>query len=351
MATYILEGAVQVQLTPGALTLTMSLEGPATDALLEAVVDGKRVDSILRPRPGLMIIPRIDAVLGVRVVPVGLERFQPGTTANVSVTVNDAQNGDPERAVLIPIDLSGLTSRDLFVFERTPNHIQVRAARVLPPAADLGALGNAARIAATEILGVQALDDVNAVNVVAALDGSASFAHLIKDDSADAILRVLAGICEVVATGKQVSGAILGSNRAPLAVQGGGDLANAVIAASVGHPLSVGLRTRTDALFTSAGTTTVTYVITDSVPADLDAWHRTAPTAGPPYHLVVLGTNAAWSLQSTPRTPNTLVEISPARASLSVSLLANPHKLRMLVASLLAGYFESGTSTFERVTP
>ena len=64
MATYILEGAVQVQLTPGALTLTMSLEGPATDALLEAVVDGKRVDSILRPRPGLMIIPRIDAVLG-----------------------------------------------------------------------------------------------------------------------------------------------------------------------------------------------------------------------------------------------------------------------------------------------
>lgn len=351
MPTYILEGAVHVDLTPGPLTLSMSLEGPTTEALLEAVVAGQRVDSVLRPRPGLMIVPRIDAVLTVRVVPLGIERFPPGTTANVSVTVNDAQNGDPERAVLIPIDLSGLTNRDLFVFERTANHIQVRAARVLPPSADLGALGNAARIAATEILGVQALDEVIAVNVVAALDGSASFASLIEDDSADAILRVLAGICEVVAAGKRVSGAILGSRPAPVAVRGADDLADAMVTTWVQHPLSVGLRSRGEASVVSPGTTTVTYVITDAVPADLDAWDSAAPTGGGLHHLVVLGTQAAWRLQSTSRIPSTLVEISPGETLLGVSLLAHPQILRELVTSLMAGYFEPGTSTFERVTP
>lgn len=350
MPTYMLEGAAQVSLTARPLTVSIRLEGTTIEARLDAVSAGALVETVVRPRPDMLIIPRVAATTTVRVVAAGTDRFPAGTIAHASVAVAAVLDGDPERAVLIPIDLAGLASRDLFVFDAGTGSVLVRAARVLAPPADLGQLGNAARIMATEILGVQGVDDLVAVNVVAAVDGSASFGGLIDDGSAEAVLHVIAGVAEVIAPMMALGAARVGTDVTQVSVTGSASLATAALTAVAGSRPSSALASATPTLLGFAPTSnTVTYLITDSVPADIDAFAATNDVAGEARHLVVLGTASAWQLQDRPDTPSTLVEVDARRLALAARLLAEPAALRTLVASLLIGCFTPGTDAFKRV--
>jgi hypothetical protein len=353
MPTYMLSGAAQVGLTPRPLTVSIRLEGTTVGASLHAETRGQPLSGVVRPRQGILIIPHIDEVTTVRVAPVGAERFPAGTVAFADVAVSAPTGTEPERAVVIPIDLSGLTTRDVFVFQAGDNKVLVRAARVLPPPEDLGSLGNASRIAATEILGVQVVDELVAVNVVVAIDGSASFNGLLTDGSADAVIRVLAGIIAVMAPGMELGAAVVGSVATRVVLARVGELSGVLSDALAAHPQSLGLRSGTSGLLDFASTgNTVTFLVTDAVPADVVAFDAADAVEGEARHLVVLSSQSAWALQTSPRTPTTLVDLGEAGerdTSLSDALLSDPNRLRSLVRSLLIGCFPIGTSTFEKV--
>jgi hypothetical protein len=350
MPTFMLEGAAEVDFGAGPLRISITLENTTVAGELRAVAGEGQPDVAVHPRPGLIVLPKVHSVVTVHVVPVDAPRFPPATIAHVNVVVNDGRGADPHRAVLIPIDLSGLSSRDLLVLEPSGSGVIVRSARVMPAPADLGAVGNAARIAAAEILGVQSVDAVMAVNLVVAVDSSASFRSKLEDGSLSGVLQMLAGLAGVLAPGMAVGAAAVGSAVSWITVAGAETIADATIATIRDSAVGTGFRSGAAALvgFASIGNT-VTYVLTDAVPADVADLDAANSIDGEARHLVVLGASSAWALQIPPSCPHTFIEVIEGSSDLSDRLVSDRALMAQTIKSLMAGCFAPGTSAYERV--
>lgn len=336
MPTYMLEGTVPVALSPRPLTVTLQLEGPVAGTI-QALADGRPVANAVRPRPELLILPSVEGRLLLHVEPVAAAVFAQGSRAHVSVGVNDPGAVDPERAVLPPIDLAGLSRQEVLSLERTADGLRVRSEVREAVRVDLGPLADAARVAATEIVGVQRLGSDRAVDVAIAVDASASFRRTAASGQLRRALDLLEGVASVVDPNRRASAVLLTRPAVEVVPGEGESLADAVlrglaaVTPTTGTPLAE--RLPGDRGTGTAGGRAVRYVLTDAAPADPAALGSGPERA----HLVVLGHGSAWALQSAPGVAATLVdvdELGPVGDGAD-PLAGRPERVRPLVASLL----------------
>ncbi|NQX12314.1 hypothetical protein HQQ80_11810 [Microbacteriaceae bacterium VKM Ac-2855] len=354
MPSYMLTADAVVRLSDRPLTVRLQLQGGA-HARLDAVVGSELLASAVRPRADLLIVPSVTERIVIRLTPVGTDRFPGGAVANVSVGIDDARSADPERAVVPPLDLAGLDQREILVLEPGQGGVLVHAVRRVDVGFPLDPVGEAARIAAVEILGTQSVAAMSALNVVTAVDASASFRRFLEDgkvgqpSTAETVASVLDGVSAVITAGERRGAAVVGAAARRFELPPGDAMPVALVAAMNSAPRSSGLRSGSAALTGFAPGNTMTFVVTDAVPADVAAFEAADEIEGEARHLAFVGTRAAWQLQRSPSTPHTVIEPDPAGRGLAAVLLSDPFLLRSLVRSFLVGCFAPGTDAFERV--
>ncbi|PPH97807.1 hypothetical protein C5C56_11680 [Rathayibacter sp. AY1D1] len=353
MPSYMITGGAVVTLSDRPLTVRLQMQ--AGSARLDAVVAGGPLTTAVRPRPDLLIVPRVTERTMIRLVPIGSELFPAGAVANVSVGIDDARSSDPERAVVPPLDLAGLAEREVVILEPGGDGVQVRGAGISERRYRLSGVAAEAQVATVGILGAQEVSPTSALHVVVALDGSASFRRFAEDataadpSTAEAVVAVLDGVASVLSTERRRGAAVVGASVAFRAVPPDEPAERAVISALREAPRSSGVRSGAPALSGFAEGNTVTYVVTDAVPADIGAFEAADEIDGEARHLVVIGSRSAWQLQTPPSTPHTFIETDPAGRSLAEAFRSDAELLRRLVRSLLAGCFAPGTEPYARV--
>lgn len=349
MPTYILEGTSEVQLRVRPLRVTLLVEGGSSQARLEVSQKGRLQESVVRPPDGV-ILPAVEELTVVSVVPVGQNRFPSPTVLHLAVSVEEKASGDPQRAVLVPIDVSGLDRKDLISVERIGESLSLRVAHHQEDA-DLGQLGNAARVATREVLGLQWLDNAAAFNILLAVDGSGSAVNLVQEGSVRAMAQVLTGIAQVIAGGNPMRAAVVNGSVNPVPR---GDLASLPADIVATHqalvPSSSFRSTFTRLEDPHPGTATIVYLLTDSLPADILELERLAKP-GEVRHIVSVMPKAAWQLLGGTSVSHTLVEPVFGGDDLESRLLGNPHALRALVNSLLQPCLSTRSELLEGVTP
>ena len=353
MPSYMITDGAVVTLSDRPLTVRLQMQAGA--ARLDAVVASGPLASAVRPRPDLLIVPRVTERTVIRLVPVGPELFPGGAVAHVSVGIDDARSADPERAVVPPLDLAGLAEREVLVLEPSDDGVQVRGAGLVPPPPRLGAAAEDTRVTTVGILGAQSVAPTSALHVVIAVDGSASFRRLAEDErnedpsTVETAVAVLDGLASVLTTGMRRGAAVVGSSVLPVVLPPDEPAERAVMSALRSSPRSSGLRAGAPGLRGFADGNTMTFVVTDAVPADIGAFEAADEIDGEARHLVVVGSRSAWQLQTPPSTPHTFIETDPAGRSLAAVFRSDPELLRRLVRSLLVGCFAPGTEAFARV--
>lgn len=334
MPTYMLEGEAAVALPARPLTVTLQTRGPVQGTLLARGDAGSETE-LVRPRPELLVLPRVSERIVLRIEPLGAATFPQGTLGNVSVAANDPDANDPERAVLPPIDLAGLTGRDVLSVEPCPEGVRIRSEVEQLVRLQLDPLAEAARVAATERLGVQRLDRRLAVETIVEVDPSASFRPHVEEGRLARVLSLLEGVAAVVSPRLRPEALIACAPPVPVAPAEQQPFSEAVVRAVRAIVPTTGTAPSEE----PAPERTVRYFLSDAVPP-LSVWpgrsHRPPEALA---HLVVLGHESAWRLERYERTPATLVDLDalgPAGTDPD-PLLQRPQLLHGLVASLLAG--------------
>lgn len=353
MPTYILDEGAAVRLPRGALTIALQASGPANQVRIQAIRDGQEVpaDAVIRPRPGLLVIPQVSSRTVIRVVPTAPLRVFGPVTVSLTIAVDRRSEPDPERAVVSAVDVAGLGQRDLVALESDDQGTIVSGMGGDDTSDAISGLADAARVAAREILGVDRVPAVVATNVVVALDQSASMRGSLADGSVAAVLDVIAGVTRVLCNGRRVAACLMTSPVTWLGDVDAGALATTVVNRSTGESSVVGFSAAEPSLRGFApDENTVTYVVTDGVPADVEALAQEDAIDGEARHLVLLQPRTAWDVRdATPEVPTTVVEPGTRDRSLADTLLAEPMVLRDVVRSLLAGCFAPGTPMAGRV--
>lgn len=333
MPTYVLEGLSEVRVKDHALNLSIRIDGNDRDALLVATQDGRELPTVIR-RPNMLIIPRIEEATLISLRPARGARFSSGAVVHLSVTVEGGDSGDPEKAVLEPIDVSGLERRDLLSIERIDGSLSLRAARNHQDE-DLGPLANAARIAAREVLGVQWVDEASAVELTVALDSSGSMGELVRDGSVADLVRILTGVSQVVSRGRRVRGALVGST---VSFVDAAQLRQLPQVLENAHREGIP-ESRFLAAIPGLGTggpPSVTYLVTGSVPADLREVAESADKNS--RHIIALMEPQVWDLlavTASTSVPHTVLAAAAADDTLAQRFLSDLPALRQFVHSLL----------------
>jgi hypothetical protein len=218
--------------------------------------------------------------------------------------------------------------------ERIGDTLSLRAAHHQEDA-DLGQLGNAARVATREVLGVQWLDDKASFNIMLAVDGSGSAVDLVQEGSVSALAQVLTGIAQVIAGGNQMRAAVVDVNVHPVPPHDLASLPAGVVAAHQARIPSSGFRSAFLRLENPGhGAGTIVYLLTDSLPADIrDLEQLEEPDEV--RHIIAMTPVPAWQLLGGTTVSHTVVEPVLAGEDLESHLLGEPHALRGLVKSLL----------------
>lgn len=286
----------------------------------------------------------------VSVVPVGQNRFPSPTVLHLAVSVEERASLDPQRAVLVPIDVSGLDRKDLISVERIGESLSLRVAHHQEDA-DLGPLGNAARVATREVLGLQWLDDAAAFNMLLAVDGSGSAVKLVQEGSVSAIAQALTGIAQVIAGGNPMRAAVVNGSVNPVPLHDLASLPADIVATHQVLIPSSSFRSTFPRLENlRPGAATIVYLLTDSLPADILDLERLAE-AGEVRHIISVMPKAAWELLGGTSVSHTVVEPVLAGEDLESRLLGDPQALRALVNSLLQPCLSARSELLEGVTP
>lgn len=349
MPTYILEGTSEVQLRVRPLRVTLRVEGESAQARLEVAQKGRPLESVVRPPDGI-ILPAVEQLTVVSVVPVGHARFPSPTVLHLAVSVEERASLDPQQAVLVPIDVSGLDRKDLISVERIGESLSLRVAHHQEDA-DLGQLGNAARVATREVLGLQWLDDAAAFNMLLAVDGSGSAVNLVQEGSVSAMAQVLTGVAQVIAGGNPVRAAVVNGSVNPVPMSDLASLPADIVATHQVLVPSSSFRStfpRLENLRPEAAT--IVYLLTDTLPADILDLERLAEP-GEVRHIISVMPQSAWQLLGGTSVSHTVVEPVRAGEDLEGRLLSEPHALRGLVRSLLQPCLSTRSELLEGVTP
>jgi len=350
MPTFMLQGSTAVNFPARAITVSVRAEG-TTAVRLVALSGGSELVGTVAPRPDLLIIPAVADQVVVRLLPIGATRFDESTVVHVSASVpGDDPGAEASRAVLDPVSLAGLDARDVLILDADAGLIRIRGVRVAAKLR-LSALGMTARVATRELLGVESVDDISALDVRVAIDESASFRTRVLDRNLADVLDMFAGILAVIAPDRRVGGATVGEGVHPVTVAGLESLSETLVQALADRRPSSGFRSgHRDLRGFSPDGNAMTYVITDAVPADVADLERADRIPGEARHLVVLGEDSAWQVQVPPTSPSTLIPIVPGGPSLAERCLSDPALLPRLIRSVLVGCFPPGTSAHERVS-
>ncbi|MFB9164004.1 VWA domain-containing protein [Arthrobacter psychrochitiniphilus] len=350
MPTYMLEGAAEVKLNVRPLRFILRLEGPGVQGWLEISQDSRAVQNVMRPpsADSMVILPQVAGATMVSLLPVGMERFPAPTIAHLSIVVEDKVTADPQRVVLAPVDVSGLDRKDLIFISPGEGALSVRAAHNQADA-DLGALGNAARVATREILGLQWVEPALSVNMVVAVDGSGSTVDLVQEGTIATVAQVIAGISQVVSNGRDVNAAIVDESFHLLPPADLAQLPALINEHFKNRIPSSGFRStsRLDSHYGLPAQQLV-YLLTDGLPADAEELPRYG-SGEEIRHIVAVGDPAAWQLLGGSHAPNTLIEAPIQGESVSDRLLRDPRALSAVVASLLQACFPAGSDLSGKV--
>lgn len=350
MPTYMLEGAAEVKLNVRPLRFILRLEGPGVQGWLEISQDARAVQNVMRPpsADNIVILPQVAATTMVTLLPVGQARFPAPTIAHLSIVVEDKATADPQRVVLAPIDVSGLDRKDLIFISPADGALSVRAAHNQADA-DLGPLGNAARVATREILGLQWVEPAQSLNMVVAVDGSGSTMDLVQDGTVAAVAQVLAGVSQVVSNGREVNAAIVDESFHLLPPADLVQVPAQITEHFKNRIPSSGFRSTSpiDAKFGLPAQQLV-YLLTDGLPAD--AAKLPGPDGGREVrHLVAVGDPGAWQLLGGSPVPSTVIDAPTQAESLNDRLLRDPRELSAVVTSLLQACFSAGSELSGKV--
>lgn len=346
MPTYLLDGSSSARIPAGPLKIEVHLSHGAP-FVLRALSDGQPIPAIA-PRPDILVIPKLEgrAIVSVATSD-GLRPFAPGTVLNVTVVIDGPPNPDPERIVLAAVDVSGLTGQELLLLELADGFVTASSFVSTEVQETLSGLAKAAQVATREILGAERVDATSAVNMIVAVDGSASMLPSLRDGSALALVEVLAGVSRVVSPGREFGGAIVGSD-VTWVTGDASALARNVAEALESRNLTTSFRSSAPALAGRFPERTVAYVLTDALPADIVQLRAVDEVEGETRHLVVVTDATALALQGDPGIPVTRVDPSSSAGDLSTRL-ADPRVLRTVVLSLLQGCFVPGTTYAKKV--
>nr|WP_296779067.1 hypothetical protein [Rhodococcus sp. (in: high G+C Gram-positive bacteria)] len=267
MPTYVLEGTGRAVFPRKPVVVSLTVSGSASGADMHALVDGVADSRAVRPTPGLMVLPRIDALTILRITPAGVGgEFAPGTSLHLSLTVEDRSDPDPDRAVIGPIDVSGESHVDVASLDSALDGIAVSALRSEPDL-DLGPVGNIARSVTRLELGVDQLPESVQVDLDVAVDCSASMLAALADGSIEEVCNMVAGIATVAAPQRIPRICMVGDSPRWIEVDSLSNLGPTVVRELSQALLVSGFRSSSIPRGDQRGTTT-TFVITDGVPAD-----------------------------------------------------------------------------------
>ncbi|NMN95066.1 hypothetical protein [Antrihabitans stalactiti] len=267
MPTYVLEGAGRAVFPRRPIVVSMTVVGPVASATIRALVNGVDDSRVVRPTPGLLVLPRVDAPTVLRLMPAGPAEFPPDTTVHLTLAVEDRSDPDPDRAVLGPIDVSGLTHIDVAALESVGEGISVAALRG-GREIELGPVANQARVATRAVLGVDQLPEHAQADIAIAVDMSASMLPAFADGSVAAVVDVISGIASVVAPHRRIRLCLADASPRWLEIE---DLAtaSAVVTAEVVNVVLVsGFQSAAVSQLDGSAADMVTFILTDAVPAD-----------------------------------------------------------------------------------
>lgn len=332
MPTYVLEGGTSITLP--AKPVTVRLHSQADPVRLTALVDGAEIQVIM-PMPGHLVVPRVEAPTTIRITPAGAgQRFGGGAVLDLMVGHDARSELDPDRGVLNNLDVSGLTQRDILLLEPEGADDQSRIrVTVLGPAAAEAPLppgASVARDAARELLGTDHIPASAAVNAVVAVDVSASMAAAVADGTVAAAVEIVAGVHRVIGKpGDSLRACLIGRRPRWLAPAAPESLAAGVRQECGNLDLVTGFRSAAALQSPGGGADTITWLITDGVPADIDALIGREDV-----HLIMVVPNSARDAIGGQGLSMTVIGL-PEAAGQAPRFAGDAAVVRELVASLL----------------
>ncbi|WP_394254117.1 hypothetical protein [Pseudoclavibacter helvolus] len=332
MPTYMLEGQEEVLVAARPLTFSLKLDG-ATPAKLEFLEAGRPYARAVK-YPGVDIVPVVEAPIVVRIVPADAStHFADGVTATVSITTT-MTGIEVERVILSGLNLEGLRSRDIVALTQRDRRVAISA--LSPEEIDereLGDVGRAARVAASEALGTHRLERAQRQRFIIAVDDSASFRLRIADGTALAMVGILEGLA-----------AVSGEDGFPELVAVG--TSQRVIERPDG-PLETSLKTHFESRVASTGTVDTIALqsragdprqqilyITDRLPAPTASTRRERRGGGATVHAIVIGHDTMLDLLTPTQLPVSLVSTSTLKGILAAPTASAP-SLREILGKLL----------------
>ncbi len=312
--------------------VTVAVTGLPPSAFRLVAMDAEReAFGVIRQRPGVMVLPRVDRALTVRLVPEQAAAFAAGTVLGVRITTEATSDSAGDDVVVQAVDVSGLPVRDVVVIDVVDaQRLSVTANRVVRDEA-LGLLAGKARAAARAHMREATPEPVH---VLIAVDMSASMAEALARHGVEAVIDVVAGLSQVVGAGRELEVCLLAGRPVPVPEVGIRELASATRSAIDRAGLGCGFRSAPPDL--PVRPASLTYVVTDAVPADVAAL-RAANRPGDARHLVIVGDAGEPDPPEARGLPITRLQQAPADLDTSTQLLDDQSQLVELVGSLLSG--------------
>lgn len=334
MPGYVLDGAGRVELPRQPLAVTVTaLDVPVV--VRATTADGQDLPSALHPKPGFVVLPRIDRDVVVVATPGNESGFPQGTVLQAIVAVDTTNAVDPDRAELTPLDVSGLHHVELATISPADDRLVVRARKTAVDV-PLNELGARARSAARGVLGVDRLPESRQVRVEVDIDTTMSMLPLIENGTVRDVVDLLTGIAAVVGRREELHVNLIGHRVTPLPIEELRRAADTVQGALDAAGLGIGFRSSTVDRSHPAEPTLV-FTVTDAVPAD----HTAVPVEGVRRRPIILqaGEDSRNELE-----PGGTVASSATETRASREWLNDPQDLFRTVKSLVAG-LATGTHT------
>lgn len=348
MPTYVLESNTPTRISAGPVRLQVHASDATGPVTLTAATDGTATLGTLS-RPGVIVIPRLTGLTGVSASPQSSRAFPDGSIIDVTIDIEGPPSVDPERIVL-KLDVSGLAERQLVTLEPKDGLTVVFHRGSDGGRKTLTGLAKTAQIATREVLGVEAVDPTSSIHAAIVVDRSASMLELTKDGSVRALVDVLIGVSAVVSPGRSITAALVGQSVSWVESSSVESLGEGVTRAQQETPLSIGFRSaHSDLLGTRPDENTVTWLLTDGLPSDLNELRLANEVQGEARHLVLFADGQAIHIQDEVGVPSTLVPPVPGDEGVAGRLALDSSALHRLIKSLLAGCFVPGTDYAKRV--
>lgn len=345
MPKFVLSAATPEATIPHGLVVVRAYLSSPGAAAVPVIVTAVRGDGSLVPEPAIPPPPGTTVLAADQVDDVNLRARMTGgyppasqLTVMIEVGVHAVQVG--------PLPVGGLSTQDVASLSAAEGRLRVRGgAGDVADGVSLSRIAESARAAASEILGVSRVAAIERFDAALVLDGSASMSVEALRDAALTVVEVLAGVASVVAARPEISVAVSGApplGPAPVALSAATET---VTERWQSRGLASGARLGHGALYRGVpDTNTVSWVVTDDVPATLDALVAVNETPGSAVHLVVLAPGGQTASTEVDGIPVTRI----ARDDLAVVETASVPR-RVIVESLLRGCFAPGTASYGRV--